>query len=88
MTNKGERQRKTQLKYKKRLRNLGLKEEGNFYCYKSTGNPCSCPMCSPEKYSRTEKHKKTISNVEFDEKFDKGEDILEYLELDKIKKGM
>ena len=85
---KGRRTELTKLKYKKRLKQLGLKEgEGKFTCYKSTGKPCSCEMCSPYKYNRTEKHKKTISNVEFDDKFDKGEDILEYLELDKIKRG-
>lgn len=88
MSNKGERQRKTRLKYKKRLKNLGLKEnEGNFHCYKSTGKPCSCYLCSPEKYDRTEKHKKTISSYELDEKFDNGEDILEYLDLENIKRG-
>jgi hypothetical protein len=56
--NKGRRNQLTRLKYKKRLKNLGLKEtDGNYHCYKSTGKPCSCPMCSPEKYDRTEKHK-------------------------------
>jgi hypothetical protein len=58
--NKGRRTQLTELKYKKRLKNLGLKEtdpNSKYYCYKSTGKPCSCPMCSPEKYKRTEKHK-------------------------------
>lgn len=70
MTNKGERQRKTQLKYKKRLKNLGLKEtepNSNYHCYKSTGKPCSCPMCSPEKYNRTEKHKNKDINDRLEE---------------------
>jgi len=56
--NKGIRQRKTRLKFKKRLKQMGLlNKEGNFYCYKSNGSPCSCPMCSPNKYNRKIKHK-------------------------------
>jgi len=59
--NKGDRQRRTQLKFKKRLRQLNLLgKEGNFFCYKSTGKPCSCPMCSPNKYKRKIKHKKKV----------------------------
>ena len=62
---KGRRNELTKLKYKKRLKQLGLKEsEGNFNCYKSTGTPCSCPMCSPNKYNRTEKHKGNFENSE------------------------
>lgn len=59
--NKRLRQVMTQLKFKKRLRQLGLLgKEGKYYCYKSTGKPCSCPLCSPEKYNRKIKHKKKI----------------------------
>lgn len=59
--NKHLRQIMTQLKFKKRLKQLGLLgKEGKFYCYKSTGNPCSCPLCSPEKYKRAVKHKKKL----------------------------
>jgi hypothetical protein len=56
--NKGRREELTQLKFKKRLKQLGLnKSEGNFYCYKTNGKPCSCSVCSPKKYSRKIKHK-------------------------------
>lgn len=66
--NKGRRNELTRLKYKKRLKNLGLKEaeNSNFYCYKSTGKPCSCPLCSPEKYKRTVKHKNKSIDDELD----------------------
>ncbi len=60
--NKGRRQELKQLKYKKRLRQLGLYEESreknprgdnyNLTCYKTTGKPCSCYMCSYKKYDR------------------------------------
>lgn len=49
------------LKFKKRLKQLGLTtKEGNFNCYRTTGQPCSCYMCSPYKFSRKTKHKKEI----------------------------
>jgi len=45
------------LKFKKRLKQLCLKDkEGAFYAYRSHGSPCSCYMCSPYKYKR-KKHK-------------------------------
>jgi len=51
--NKGRRNELKKLKYKKRLKQLCLKEgEGNFYAYRSHGKPCSCGMCRNEKYDR------------------------------------
>lgn len=32
------------------------------WCYKTTGTPCSCPICSSEKYNR-EKFKKETKNA-------------------------
>jgi len=60
MNNKGRRNELTKLKYKKRLRQLGLKDgepNSNFHCFKSTGSPCSCEACSGDKYNRSQKHK-------------------------------
>ena len=48
------------IKYKKRLANNGITDlvrqkiidrggKANFYCYKTTGKPCSCVSCSPGK---------------------------------------
>ena len=52
--NKGERNQITQRKFKKRLDQLGLKkEDGNMYAFKSHGAPCSCYLCSHNKYKRT-----------------------------------
>lgn len=50
--NKQERNIKKMLKYKKRLKQLGLKEGENckFYSYRSHGKPCSCCMCRNNKY--------------------------------------
>ncbi len=60
--NKRARFRIKMLKYKKRVRTLGLDErEGNFYAYRSHGKPCSCFVCSSEKFSRKIKHKNTIN---------------------------
>lgn len=59
--NKGRRNELTQLKFKKRLDQLGLKkEDGNLFCYKSTGKPCSCYMCSYRKFDRNIKHKNKL----------------------------
>lgn len=56
--NKGRRNELTKLKFKKRLKNLQLKiDGGKFWCYKTTGTPCSCLLCSHDKYKRTQKHK-------------------------------
>ena len=52
--NKGRRNELTNLKFKKRLKQLGLKkEEGSFYCYKSSGKPCSCSVCKKPRYKRS-----------------------------------
>lgn len=61
-TNKGERNRLTQIKFKRRLKRLRILDKSgqpqeNQYCYKSQGKPCSCRLCSPEKYKRNIKHK-------------------------------
>ena len=55
--NKGRRVELGNLKFKKRLNQLGLKQKSpkDFICYKTTGNPCSCMMCQPRKYKRKEK---------------------------------
>lgn len=53
--NKARRQELTMLKYKKRLKQLRLKESpiANYYAYKSHGKPCSCWACQPKgKYNR------------------------------------
>jgi len=51
--NKGRRQELKMLKYKKRLKQYGLKDgEGKFYAYRSHSCPCSCFMCSNHKYNR------------------------------------
>lgn len=45
--NKAERHRRKMLKYKKRLKVLGIK--GEAHCYRTTGKPCSCSFCDPHK---------------------------------------
>lgn len=60
--NKGERNRKTVVFFKRRLRNLRLLNKSGEpdvkqYCYKNQGKPCSCFMCSPYRYKRKIKHK-------------------------------
>jgi hypothetical protein len=47
--NKGIRNELRDLKWKRRLKNLGLKRQGpkDFICYRDQGKPCSCAMCSP-----------------------------------------
>lgn len=53
--NKARRNELRQLKFKRRLKNLGLKQTSprDYVCYKDQGKPCSCKMCSPRKYSRS-----------------------------------
>lgn len=70
--NKQERKLKGQAKFKKRLKNHGItseiSKEGysspqkgsrniNFNCYRTTGKPCSCSMCSPGKIEEKAKYK-------------------------------
>lgn len=63
--NKARRHELKMLKYKKRLKNLGLKDgEGKFYCYRSTGQPCSCLGCAGEKYNRAQWTVRTKEELE------------------------
>lgn len=54
MMNKARRHELKMLKYKKRLKQLGLKEGDrcNFNAYRSHGKPCSCSVCKSPKYNR------------------------------------
>jgi len=47
---KGRRTEIGKLKFKKRLKNYRLKQQkpNDFNCYRTTGKPCSCSMCSPK----------------------------------------
>jgi len=67
--NKFERRVKKEIVFKRRLKQLGITERvidtitritgrrPNFYCYKSTGKPCSCPNCSPGKIEEKAKYR-------------------------------
>lgn len=46
-------------KYFKRLKRLGFTLDDKAYVYKSHSTDCSCYLCSGEKYSRKNKHKKS-----------------------------
>lgn len=51
--NKKRRHELKMLKYRKRLKQLGLKEtqpNANFTAYRSHGSPCSCWYCRGKKY--------------------------------------
>jgi len=72
MTNKGERNRKTKIKFLNRLRKMGILEKSGEptekqYCYKNQGKNCSCHACSHEKYNRNVKHKKKKEDISEDE---------------------
>jgi len=55
--NKGERERVTKKKFKKRLKKHGFKITDKVdYTFKQQAAPCSCWMCAGEKY-RKERHK-------------------------------
>lgn len=41
--------------YKQRLKKYGIK--GNDYTLKTTGKPCSCAMCSPNKVEEKAKYR-------------------------------
>jgi len=62
--NKGRRNELRQLKFKKRLRERGLKQKRptDFVCYKDQGQPCSCHGCSGEKYNRHKNKKRPEVN--------------------------
>jgi CRISPR/Cas system-associated protein Cas10 (large subunit of type III CRISPR-Cas system) len=53
--NKGRRTELTQLKFKKRLKKHLIKKEDakNNYALKSHGMPCSCSVCSHNKFKRS-----------------------------------
>ncbi len=44
-------------RYKRRLRNVCLKQSENtkLYAYRSHGKPCSCHICSHSKYDKSER---------------------------------
>lgn len=75
MKNKLERLLKTKFKWIRRLKILRLYNKGSFikqaYSYKEQSKPYSCFMCSSNKYSRKNKHKKNIlhENIEFHNDF-------------------
>ena len=66
--NKARRNELRQLKYQRRLKNLGLKEldpNRNYHGYKDQGKPCSCFICQPpdRNYNRAkEKRKQLLQN--------------------------
>jgi len=60
--NKARRNELKQLHYKRRLKQLGLKDDPSYYAYKSSGKPCSCYLCSPYKYNRA-KEKQEIQET-------------------------
>ncbi len=64
--NKARRHELKMLKYKKRLKQLGLKQEPNcnYFAYRSHGQPCSCYMCSPNKYNRAKTKRNQASKTE------------------------
>lgn len=53
---KARRQEITKLKHKKRCKVFGIKPE-EYFCYKEQGTPCSCHLCSGDKFKRKLKHK-------------------------------
>lgn len=66
--NKYERILKGKAKFKKRLENNGFTSETfekakkrgiilNVNCYRTTGTPCSCYLCSPGKFKEKSKYK-------------------------------
>ena len=63
--NKGRRQELTQLKFKKRIGQVGLKESyGKMHMYKSHGTPCSCFFCRGLKYRDVDRQKAKVFEVE------------------------
>lgn len=56
MNNKGRRTELTKLKHKRRCKILGI-DPNTDYAFKHQGKPCSCYLCSSEKYNRKRKHK-------------------------------
>lgn len=52
--NKARRHELKMLKYRRRLKKYGIKEGPgkNLFAFRSHGAPCSCAMCSGDKYDR------------------------------------
>jgi 7-cyano-7-deazaguanine synthase in queuosine biosynthesis len=48
--NKGRRHELKMRHFKRRLKNLNLPMNGNHNCYRTSGKPCSCYICSTDKY--------------------------------------
>jgi len=44
---KAERHRRKMVRYRRRLRVLGLSEQDGHHAYRTSGKPCSCGVCSP-----------------------------------------
>lgn len=63
--NKLERKLKQNAKYKKRLKNYNLDANGSFNVYKSHGKPCSCYVCSTNKYKHNGDKKKELKELKF-----------------------
>jgi len=64
--NKGRRHELKMLKFKKRLENYRLVGvNGNFNCFRSTGKPCSCWCCQPEKMKVNGLKKKEYKEIKF-----------------------
>lgn len=56
--NKAERHQKKMVKFKKRLKQMGLTNViGNFHSLRSHGKPCSCHLCKSPKYRNTKRKK-------------------------------
>lgn len=57
--NKGRRNELRDLKWKRRLKNLGLKRQSakDFICYRDQGKPCSCALCSPGRVQEKTKYR-------------------------------
>jgi hypothetical protein len=53
--NKARREELAVLKYKKRLKGMGLKPSENNLCFKSSGRPCSCSICKQPRYSKKDR---------------------------------
>lgn len=53
--NKGRRNELKRLKFNNRLKRFGLKmnKATDWKCYRTTSTPCSCYLCQPEKYKRS-----------------------------------
>lgn len=77
---KGRRNELTKLKFKKRLKTLGLKQETpkDYTCYKHQAKPCSCFVCSRKNHGEKAKykHKFKLSKAQIEEERLKQPDYL------------